>query len=121
MFLTNTKEKTINQNYGNTLLFLLKYRLARGNKNSKYFSPHLEKKTKKKIFIIFRKEGFYKKWKNLRLYILAIRGLIVAQFSIVDYYLAILSVRDAEPVFICFVSKPTARSAIVVSSVSPDR
>src|SRR5690554_4881223 len=36
-------------------------------------------------------------------------------------YLAILSDRQAEPVLICPVFRATARSAIAVSSVSPER
>ena len=36
-------------------------------------------------------------------------------------YLAILSDLDAEPVLICPVFSATARSAMVVSSVSPER
>src|SRR5260370_36062698 len=36
-------------------------------------------------------------------------------------YLAMRSVREAEPVLICPVPAPTARSAINVSSVSPER
>ena len=36
-------------------------------------------------------------------------------------YLHTLSVLDIEPVFICPKSSPTAKSAIVVSSVSPER
>ena len=36
-------------------------------------------------------------------------------------YLAVLSVLDKEPVFICPAETSTDKSAIVVSSVSPDR
>ncbi|OQA09946.1 MAG: hypothetical protein BWY67_01245 [Bacteroidetes bacterium ADurb.Bin397] len=36
-------------------------------------------------------------------------------------YFAILSDREAEPVLICPVFKATAKSAIVLSSVSPER
>jgi len=36
-------------------------------------------------------------------------------------YLALRSERHGAPVLICPVQRPTARSAIVVSSVSPDR
>ena len=36
-------------------------------------------------------------------------------------YLAMRSLRDAEPVLICPAAVPTARSAMVASSVSPER